>query len=202
MNLDDKNIRYIPLLVLSTWFLGNMGVHFLLPLLPIMTKDLDTSVRLTQYVIAFFLAGKALGMIIYGPLSEVYGRCKFMLIGLLLYIISSFCCIFASDITWLIFFRFIQGLGVSATILMGRIIINDSYPNDKAANVFGYLFALAAIIIAFLPTLGGVIATFKNWHFAFIVMCIYSSFIFLIMFKYLPETQKPDFRKNCLSKGF
>lgn len=201
MNLDNKNIKYIPLLVLSTWFLGNMGVHLLLPLLPIMTKDLDTSVKLTQYIIAFFLAGKALGMIVYGPLSEVYGRRKFMLIGLLLYIISSFCCIFASDITWLIFFRFIQGLGVSATILMGRIIINDSYPNDKAANVFGYLFALAAIIIAFLPTLGGIIATFKNWHFAFIVMCIYSSFIFLIMFKYLPETQKDDFRKKLSFKG-
>lgn len=201
MNLDNKDIRYIPLLVLSTWFLGNMGVHFLLPLLPIMTRDLDTSVRLTQYVIAFFLAGKALGMIVYGPLSEVYGRRKFMLIGLLLYIVSSFCCILANDITWLIFFRFIQGLGVSATILMGRIIINDSYPNDKAANVFGYLFALAAIIIVFLPTLGGVIALFKDWHFAFIVMFIYSSFILLIMFKYLPETQNNSFRKKLSLKG-
>lgn len=201
MILDNKDIRYIPLLVLSTWFLGNMGVHFLLPLLPVMTKDLDTSVRLTQYVIAFFLAGKALGMIIYGPLSEVYGRRKFMLIGLLLYIISSFCCIFANDITWLMFFRFIQGLGVSATILMGRIIINDSYPNDKAANVFGYLFALAAIIIAFLPTLGGIIAIFKNWYFAFVVMLVYSSFIFLIMLKYLPETQNNSFRKKLSFKG-
>ncbi|AIT09515.1 major facilitator transporter [Candidatus Francisella endociliophora] len=195
MNLD-KNIKYIPLLVLSTWFLGNMGTHFLLPLLPTLSNDLGSSAKLTQYIIAFFLAGKALGMIFYGPLSEVYGRRKFMLIGLLLYIFSSLLCAVATDIKWLILFRFIQGLGVSATILMGRVIINDSYPNNKAANVFGYLFALAAVIIACLPTLGGIIAIFKTWQLAFISMLIYSCFIFVIMLKYLPETQADDSKKK------
>ena len=60
MQIDTKNLKYIPLLVLLTWFLGNMGVHFLLSLLPLLSKNLDASVKLTQYVIAFFLAGKAL----------------------------------------------------------------------------------------------------------------------------------------------
>lgn len=54
MQIDNKNLKYIPLLVLLTWFLGNMGVHFLLPLLPLLSNNLDASVKLTQYVIAFF----------------------------------------------------------------------------------------------------------------------------------------------------
>ena len=86
-----------------------------------------------------------------------------MLLGLILYMSSSLLCMIVTDIYLLIFWRFVQGLGVSDTILMGRVIINDSYPNDKAANIFGYLFALAAIIIACLPILGGVIAIFKDW---------------------------------------
>ncbi|MBD5784515.1 MFS transporter, partial [Francisella tularensis] len=124
------------------------------------------------YVMAFFLAGKALGMIVYVPLSEIYGRRKFMLFGLILYMSSSLLCMITTDIYWLIFWRFVQGLGVSGTILMGRVIINDSYPNDKAAHIFGYLFALAAVIIACLPTLGGIIAIFKNWQLAFVTLML------------------------------
>ncbi|MDE4949041.1 MFS transporter, partial [Francisella tularensis subsp. holarctica] len=74
MQIDNKILKYIPLLVLLTWFLGNMCVYFLLPLLPLLSNNLDAYVKLTQYVMAFFLACKALGMIVYGPLSEIYGR--------------------------------------------------------------------------------------------------------------------------------
>lgn len=113
-----------------------MGVHFLMPLLLLLSKNLDASVKLTQYVIAFFLAGKVLERIIYGPLSEIHGRCKFMLLGLIC-ISSSLLFMIATDIYLLIIWHFVQGLGVSATILMGKVIINDSYPNDKPANIFG-----------------------------------------------------------------
>ncbi|MDE4940690.1 MFS transporter, partial [Francisella tularensis subsp. holarctica] len=78
---------------------------------------------------AFFLAGNALGMIDYVPLSEIYGRRKYMIFGLILYMSSSLLCMLTTDIYWLIFWIFVQGLGVSGTILMVRFIINDSYPN-------------------------------------------------------------------------
>ena len=110
-----------------------------MPLLLLLSKNLDASVKLTQYVIAFFLAGKVLERIVYGPLSEIHGRRKFMLLGLILCISSSLLFMIATDIYLLIIWRFVQGLGISATILMGKVIINDSYPNDKAANIFGYL---------------------------------------------------------------
>ncbi|MDE4984421.1 MFS transporter, partial [Francisella tularensis subsp. holarctica] len=61
MKIDNKNLKYIPLIVLLTWFLGNMGVYFLLPLIPLLSNNLDASVKLTQYLMAFYLAGKALG---------------------------------------------------------------------------------------------------------------------------------------------
>ncbi|MDE5014630.1 MFS transporter, partial [Francisella tularensis subsp. holarctica] len=43
MQIDNKNLKYIPLLVLLTWFLGNMGVYFLLPLLPLLSNNIDAS---------------------------------------------------------------------------------------------------------------------------------------------------------------
>ncbi len=84
--------------------------------------------------------------------------------------------------------RFIQGLGVSATVLMGRTIINDCFPEKKAVRTFALLFTLAGIIIACLPMLGGLLAQFSNWQSSFYVMSAYAFIILIFSYYYLPET--------------
>ncbi|MDE5016814.1 MFS transporter, partial [Francisella tularensis subsp. holarctica] len=76
---------------------------FFLTLITLISNNLDASVKLNQYVISFFLSDKALGMIVYGPLSEINGRRKFMLYGQILYMTSSLLCMLTTDIYWLIF---------------------------------------------------------------------------------------------------
>ena len=185
-----NQIKYVPILVLSTWFLGNLGIHFLLPFLPDLAASLQATSSQARYTITFFLAGKSAGMLFYGPLSEVYGRRRFMLAGLVLYCLGALCAALAPAIGLLMLCRFIQGLGVSATILMGRVIINDSYQHNKAASVFGYLFAIAALIITILPALAGLLAaSAATWRVAFGGMFAYSLVIFFIILKWLPETR-------------
>lgn len=181
--------KSIPLLVLATWFLGNLGTIFILPLLPQLAESLSAPIQLVQYTLTAFIAGKALGMLVYGPLSEIYGRRRFMLIGLTLYMMGSGLSMIATQIELMIALRFFQGLGVSATLLMGRAIINDTYRHNKAANVFGYLFASAGFIISLLPILGGFIASFNQWRIGFAGMVVYSALITLFMIRFLPETR-------------
>lgn len=191
MNKLSRDFSF-ELLLISTWFLGVMAVKFVLPSLPNIAEQFHTTPTLAKYTITLFLAGKALGMLGFGPLSEKYGRKLFMLIGLILFVIGNLFAFFATEIGVLLLARFIQGLGVSATVMIGRAMINDKYKQKKAAVAFSHVFLLASIIIAFLPMLGSYISANTPWAFAFMIMAVYSIIILVIYYFYLPETHIPN----------
>lgn len=167
-----------------------MAVQFAGPLLPIIAEQFKASQTLVKYTISIFLFGKAFGMLAFGPLSERYGRRKFMLIGLVLFAFGNFLAFLSGGITWLLLARLLQGFGVSATVLMGRVMINDMNKENKAAIVFSNIFFAASIIIIFLPIIGSFIVSHYTWQLSFAVMGIYSLFIFVLAFFFLPETQQ------------
>lgn len=167
-----------------------MAVQFTTPLLPLIADQFHVSQTLVKYTISIFLFGKAAGMLAFGPLSEKYGRRKVMLIGLILFSIGNFLAFLAPQIQFLLFARLLQGLGISATVLMGRVMINDIHKANKAAIVFSHVFFIASIIISFLPIFGSFIATHFSWRMSFVVMSVYSFIIFIIASFFLKETQQ------------
>lgn len=179
--------------MISTWFLGVMAVKFTLPLLPTIAEQFQATPTLVKYTISIFLFGKASGMLAFGPLSEKYGRRRFMLIGLILFAAGNLLAFFALNIEFLLFARLLQGFGVSATVLMGRSMINDKHKTSQAAIVFSHVFLAASVIISFLPLLGSMIATQFEWRITFIIMASYSLIIFVFCLFFLKEThQKQD----------
>lgn len=180
--------KKLMLLVIGTWILGNIAIIFMLPSLPSIALDLHTTTTLAKYTISIFLLGKATGMLVYGPLSEKFGRRLFVLIGLSLYFLGSVFSSLAPTIYILLGSRLIQGLGTSATILMGRVIINDKFKHNHAARVFSYLFLITSILIGCLPVLGGFVTHYFKWRSIFIVMSIYSGSFFILCFLFLEES--------------
>jgi MFS transporter, DHA1 family, 2-module integral membrane pump EmrD len=187
--LKDNSIRF-ELLMISTWFLGVMAVKFTLPLLPTLVEQFHTTPTLVKYTISLFLFGKATGMLAFGPLSEKYGRRRFMLIGLILFSTGNILAFFAESINFLLFARLLQGFGVSATVLMGRAMVNDKHKNNKAAVVFSRVFLAASLIISFLPMLGSMIATHFEWRMTFVIIACYSFIIFIFCLFFLKETHE------------
>lgn len=188
--MKQKQLSFEILLV-STWFLGVMAVKFMLPLLPLIAEKMQASTTLVKYTISIFLLGKASGMLVFGPLSEKYGRKLFMLIGLCVFTIGNLLAFAAPNIYFLLFARLIQGLGVSATVLIGRAMINDSYKHNKAAVIFSHVFLAASLIIACLPMIGSFIAMNVFWRFTFIIIASYSLIIYILCFFFLKETHHP-----------
>ena len=131
--MNHKSLRF-ELLMISTWFLGVMAVKFTLPLLPTLAEQFHATPTLVKYSISIFLFGKASGMLAFGPLSERYGRRRFMLIGLILFAAGNLLAAVAANIEVLLFARLLQGFGVSATVLMGRAMINDKHKNNEALS--------------------------------------------------------------------
>ncbi len=180
----------LEIMLIATWFIGVMAVKFTLPLLPTIAEQFHTSQTLVKYTISIFLFGKAAGMFVFGPLSEKYGRKRFMLIGLALFSCGNLLSFIAPNIEILLFSRLIQGLGTSATVLIGRTMINDNYKANKAAVVFSYVFLAASIIISFLPMLGSLIATHFIWRMTFLIMASYSILMLVLCAIFLKDTHR------------
>ncbi|WP_454780968.1 MFS transporter [Legionella sp. WA2022007384] len=165
------------LAILLTWFFGNLDIHFLAPALPRLAEYFEVEPNIAQLTISIFLLGKALSMVLWGMLSERYGRKLIFISGLFLYLISNFLAAWSSSIGILLFCRFVQGLAVGATLLMGRAMINDTYDEQHATKYFAWLFTFGGLFICFLPFLGGLINNHWSWQTASIIIALYALFL-------------------------
>lgn len=161
------------IMILLTWFLGNMSIHFITPALPQLAAFFDVTPRVAQLTISLFLSGKAISMLLWSRLSEQHGRKPVFIVGLLLYTVSNWLCSFSHSVFFFLLCRFIQGLGVGATLLMGRAMVNDTHNEQQATRQFAFLFSLAGLFICFLPVLGGRIQQYWPWQTAVLIMAAY-----------------------------
>lgn len=188
------------LIVLLTWFLGNLDVHFLTPALPDLVDYFMVSPNIAQLTISLFLLGKAVSMIVWGMISDRYGRKPVFTAGLLLFISCNFLVAFNSSISVFLICRFFQGVGVGATLLMGRAMINDTQNEQRATHYFAWLFTLAGFFICFLPFLGGLINSYWNWQIASLIIAAYG-FMILPLSRVITETKPEHLRAPGLHQS-
>ncbi len=105
----------------------------------------------------------AVGQLIYGPLSDRVGRRPIMLVGAVLYTVSSLASVLTDSIEWLTLLRLIQGLGAAACMSMGRAIVNDAFERDEAARQMSTIAIVLALAPALSLAFGGVLAESAGW---------------------------------------
>ena len=143
--------------------LGPLSTDMYLPALPGMTHELSTSPAQVQLTLSLVLAGFALAQIIYGPLSDRFGRKPVLLSGLLLFVLASAGCAMSTDIHTLIVFRFLQALGGSAGPVLGRAIVRDIHGPRNAARVLSHIASAMALAPAIAPIAGGFMSLYWGW---------------------------------------
>lgn len=149
---------------------GPLSIDMYLPALPHLVSDLQTSPSLTQLSLTACLFGIALGQIVVGPLSDVYGRKKPLLAGLLLYVISSLLCVISPSIEFFILMRFIQGLAGSAGVVISRAAVRDLYSGLEMIRFFSLLMLVNGVAPIIAPVLGGQILQAASWRGIFITL--------------------------------
>ena len=142
----------------------SLSTDIYLPAMPQMTKDLQGNVELT---ITGFLIGFALAQIVWGPISDHFGRRYPVMIGLVLFIIGSAGCALSQTIGQIVFWRVIQAFGACTGPMLARAMVRDLYQRTQAARMLSTLMVIMAIAPIIGPLLGGQIIRFSTWQHEF-----------------------------------
>jgi DHA1 family bicyclomycin/chloramphenicol resistance-like MFS transporter len=149
---------------------GPLSLDMYLPSLPELAKDLHSSPSLAQLSLTACLVGLAVGQLVAGPLSDVRGRRLPLIIGLSLYVITSFLCSISPSIETLIVLRFIQGLGGSAGVVVARAMVRDMYSGTELTKFFALLMLVNGVAPIAAPIAGAQLLRFTSWPGVFIVL--------------------------------
>lgn len=165
-------------------------VDIYLPSMPAMQIALNASSVLIQLTITISMATFGGILLIYGPLSDYFGRRVVVLTGIPIFLIGSIICIFSQNIQILLIGRAIQGLGIGCAGAVAPATLRDIFSGTKLTEAISYVSMAYAIVPVAAPVLGGYLQHFFNWRAAFIVLFFYAFTVFCIYLKYFPETNR------------
>src|SRR6195256_1440126 len=175
---------------------GSLSLNILVPAIPSMVAKFATEPASVQLTVSLYLLGLAVAQLVFGPLSDRFGRRPVVLAGLALATVASTAAIFAASISSLIVARVAQSLGASTGQTIGRAIIRDLYDREHAASMIGLVTSVVVLMPMVAPLIGGVLDTLFGWEAIFAFTAIVSFTMFAWAVLDLPET-----RNASLSPG-
>lgn len=144
--------------------IGPFAIDMYLPALPAIAADLHASEAAVQMSLMVFFLATAFMQLICGPFSDIYGRKLPLYLGLVLFGIGSIGSAMATSIEMLIFFRFIQGIGASAGMVVPRAVVRDLYTGVDAARLMSMLMLVFSISPILAPLTGSFIIEDFGWR--------------------------------------
>lgn len=165
-------------------------LDFFVPSFPMLKENFFLSTVELSRLISVNVLGLTIGNFIFGPMSDIYGRRKILLIGLLLFTISSFLCGASSFYKELLFARFLQGFSASAGIILVSSMIMDIHTENESKRLLSFFNGLITASMAGAPLIGNFILPFFGWRGAFYIISIFGFTAFLAIYFFCPETKR------------
>lgn len=185
---------------------GPFAIDMYLPALPTIAADLHASVPATQATLMSFFIAFGGCQIVYGPVSDAVGRKPPLYFGLVLSAIGSIGCGLSPSIEWLIFFRFVQGVGAASVMVIPRAIIRDLHTGVEATRLMSLCMLVLSVSPILAPLTGSALIVPFGWRAVFVAVTIVAILGFLLTAFLLRETHLAQDRikvsaRNLLS-GF
>jgi MFS transporter, DHA1 family, multidrug resistance protein len=181
---------------------GTLGMHVIIPALPSMATALDMSIGTAQLTITLYLIGLALGQLLYGPISDRFGRRPVVLAGLALFTAASVLTVLSRGPGMLIGGRILQSVGGCAGLVLGRAAVRDGATADKAAGQLALLTLVMSLVPAIAPAIGGFITAWYGWRASFVLLSAIGGLTLLACALRLPETRAPSGASRSLIAGY
>jgi len=185
-----RSPRFIALLVLIT-LLGPLAMQMFLPALPAIQRGFATDAGTAQLTLTASMVAMGLANLVFGPLSDRFGRKPVLIAGLVMFFCGSVGAALAPNVGTLIAARIIQSGGASAGIVLARAMTRDVYGFARSVRVISYLTMVMVIAPMLAPALGGIVADEFGWRAIFWSMVALACIAFVGVWMGLPETHGP-----------
>lgn len=170
---------------------GPFAIDMYLPALPTIGGDLNAGTVPVQMSLLVFFISMGLAQLVVGPISDMLGRKAPLYGGLLLFMVGSIGSALAPDIEWLIAFRFIQGLGASAGMVIPRAVVRDLHTGVEAARLMSLLMLVFSISPILAPLTGSFIIAAFGWRAVFWTVLVAAAIGIVLLATSIEETRPP-----------
>ncbi|MEZ4528578.1 MAG: multidrug effflux MFS transporter [Desulfobacterales bacterium] len=171
-------MKLLPLLALLAAF-PPLSTDMYLPAIPSLQARWQVSLVMVNYTLVGFFLSFSLALLIYGPLSDRFGRRPPLLGGIGVYIISSVLCATADQVNTLILFRVLQGMGAASAAALSMAISKDCFDGRERDKMLAYMGVIVALAPMMAPVLGGLMLKWLAWPWIFISQGILGLIAFL-----------------------
>lgn len=192
---DLPRIEFIALMA-GLMALNALAIDVMLPALPNLGESLNVlNENDRSLVVTFYMIGFGLTQIVFGPLSDRFGRRLPLLLGLGVYVIAAFAAIFAPTFATLLALRLVQGMGAAGTRVIVIAIVRDCYSGRAMAEIMSLVFMVFMIMPIIAPGIGQVLLFTGPWQYIFIFMGSLAMVISFWAVMRLPETLAKENRR-------
>lgn len=174
--------------------IGPLTIDFYLPALPAIREDLLTTSTGVQLTLTGTMLGMALGNVLVGPLSDMFGRRGPLLAGLVLYVAASVLCAVTPNIVVLAACRVLQGLAVAAAGVVATAVLRDLFSGTAFARLLSRLLLIPMAVPILAPSLGSVVLRWTRWEGIFVVLAALGVLLIVVAAFGFTETLAPQQR--------
>jgi len=170
--VEQKYLKKTGLVMLITILnmTAPLSTDMYLPSFPTMTEHFAASPALLNLTLVGFFLFFAVGMLLFGPFSDRFGRRPVLITGLSIYIAASFLCAAAASIWQLILFRVVQALGAGCMVSVSTALVKDSFDGRLRGTILATIQSMSLIAPMLAPVIGAAIVQFASWRMTFVVL--------------------------------
>ena len=158
----------------AVFTLAPLAIDMYLAAFPAMADSLATTIDHVEASVSVFLLGYAISQLLFGPLSDRYGRAIILTVGLVLFVAGSVLSGLATSVEQLYAFRLVQALGGGASVVVFAIV-KDRFDEKASAQVISYIMALVVVAPLVAPIIGGYILVAWGWPAIFFILAAYGA---------------------------
>ncbi|MEX2421441.1 MAG: MFS transporter, partial [Actinomycetota bacterium] len=172
-----------------------LGIDLMLPLFPAMRGDLGLapdSTAVAGLITAYFL-GLASGQLVYGPLSDRFGRRPVLLAGFAIYGLGALAAALAPAMSWLLVARFVWGFGAAGPRVITMAIVRDTFEGEQMSRAMSTIMAIFILVPVIAPSIGAALGGVVGWRWLF-ALCMVAGTLVAVWSRRLPETLAAEHR--------
>lgn len=174
--------------------LGPFAIDMYLPALPAIGLDLHTGTREVQFSLMAFFVAIGVCQLVYGPVSDMLGRKPPLYFGLGLFALGSIGCGLAPNIETLVVFRFIEGVGACAGMVIPRAVVRDLHTGPDATRLMSLLMLVFSVSPILAPLAGSIVVSHTSWRFIFAAVTVTALLGIVLMALWLHESRPAEQR--------